>query len=1168
MGTAKDGNTPGEDAKGESARQGKAAHPFIRDLEPFFYTRPITYVDVGAHEGSVFERMTASSINVREAHLIEPNRRSFDVLRESAEEHVKTGNVACHNVAISSAPGSLTMRDEGTMTHVAQAPGGQPPDEGVESPFFEVKTVTLDELARSCDIKHIEILKIDVEGHEMAVLEGAKELLTAESVDVIYVEAGLNPEAEQHTYYRSIEDTLNSYGYKIFKIYEQKNEWIDDSPALRRVNIAFMSAAFAANNPYRLSRELFRLREQHKALAEEADELRAQLEKRESALALRERERRAAASRLADIEQRLAEQSVLLRRHNAEVAQIRSERDAYVEYADKLEMKYQSVLKSRTWRAMAPVRIAGRVMRRGLGKSASGRSRLPKRPRLDGTALSRAGSSQVAGNAEYITTLVKELDFENIFALKEKFERALATEEGFLSHSYLLGALARKTSAFGFGAQAADAVFRRYHGRRDELVAAYGERDYRRFIADTAVNFTRVGRYDDARAMLDEEIAAGMGGLLATRAEICWIHDPEAAAADVATVLTQQGTKGESTGNALLYKHLRLNVLRESGLAELPSADDGEFLLVDAAQALETGQFDEYRRQVNRFFEDQELSAPISSSSTAFAFEELAPASTPSTDDGPLVSVIMTTFNAASTVEYAARSILGQTHRRLELIIVDDQSTDATMDLLTEIARSDGRVKVVRSDVNAGTYVARNSALDMAAGEYITFHDSDDWAHPQRIETHVSVMQSDPVLYATRSSWLRADAGGRLDFRRWRKRLAHPNPASVFMKRDVLEMIGHFDRVRFSADSEYWYRLQRVFGRKAVRSIPQCLGFGRQHDSSLTTSGPGARDAEDYSAIRSAYQYSWLEWHSTNRISDLYLEPAGGQRRFWAPPEMLAAGDEGNDRLASLARCYPQLSGTKSTPNLLFAISLASQKAAANWDLTSDLLRRTLLSVINQTDGRWRVIVCGHEKPELKEFDDPRIMFVEADIDPPAHSGQFRKDKMWKRRLLGSFLRDLGGGYFFPLDADDLIHKDLVASVLESDNRRGYRIERGYAHDFANQRLAPVPGVWSVPFDRVCGSSAVLHFEAEDLPRDGRSDPDLYFNLFQSHAYWPIVAEESGRPFETLPFPAAVYVVNHSQNLSFGLQRAGERTRNIIASIEREALPDGEKVLRDDFGQD
>jgi hypothetical protein len=95
----------------------------------------------------------------------------------------------------------------------------------------------------------------------------------------------------------------------------------------------------------------------------------------------------------------------------------------------------------------------------------------------------------------------------------------------------------------------------------------------------------------------------------------------------------------------------------------------------------------------------------------------------------------------------------------------------------------------------------------------------------------------------------------------------------------------------------------------------------------------------------------------------------------------------------------------------------------------------------------------------------------------------------------------------------------------------------------------------------------VLYFERDDLPHSGEADPKLYFNLFQAHAYWPVVAEEVGRPLDVIPFPAAVYVVNHSQNLSFEMQRIAERTGNIIASIERHTRDDHVEVLAREFGQ-
>jgi hypothetical protein len=173
---------------------------------------------------------------------------------------------------------------------------------------------------------------------------------------------------------------------------------------------------------------------------------------------------------------------------------------------------------------------------------------------------------------------------------------------------------------------------------------------------------------------------------------------------------------------------------------------------------------------------------------------------------------------------------------------------------------------------------------------------------------------------------------------------------------------------------------------------------------------------------------------------------------------------------------------------------------------------------------------------------------------------------MRKRRLIGVALREMGGGYFFPLDADDLVHTDFVKHVRETDNRRGYVVMSGYAFDYSNRRLAPIPGVWGTDYNRVCGSSALIYFEPDDLPVDGENEEDLYFNLFQSHAYWPVLAEEYGRKLDQLPFAAGVYVLNHSQNLSFGLQRKGSRTGNILSSVERNALPDGMEILRGQFG--
>lgn len=110
----------------------------------------------------------------------------------------------------------------------------------------------------------------------------------------------------------------------------------------------------------------------------------------------------------------------------------------------------------------------------------------------------------------------------------------------------------------------------------------------------------------------------------------------------------------------------------------------------------------------------------------------------PGSDAGrPLVSVIMPVYNGSAHVADSVASVLGQTYSNLQLVIVDDGSTDGTSEIVASIARSDGRV-VVRSQANAGVSVARNLGLSAATGELIAFVDVDDVMLPNMLERMVS----------------------------------------------------------------------------------------------------------------------------------------------------------------------------------------------------------------------------------------------------------------------------------------------------------------------------------------------------------------------------------------------------------------------------------------------
>lgn len=104
----------------------------------------------------------------------------------------------------------------------------------------------------------------------------------------------------------------------------------------------------------------------------------------------------------------------------------------------------------------------------------------------------------------------------------------------------------------------------------------------------------------------------------------------------------------------------------------------------------------------------------------------------------PLVTVAMPVYNDAPYVGEAIRSILGQTLRDLELLVVDDGSTDATPDILA--ACGDRRIRVLRHSRNLGCAVARNTALDAADSIYFAWMDADDLALPCRLERQCSFL--------------------------------------------------------------------------------------------------------------------------------------------------------------------------------------------------------------------------------------------------------------------------------------------------------------------------------------------------------------------------------------------------------------------------------------------
>ncbi|WP_432697904.1 glycosyltransferase [Marinobacterium sp. YM272] len=259
----------------------------------------------------------------------------------------------------------------------------------------------------------------------------------------------------------------------------------------------------------------------------------------------------------------------------------------------------------------------------------------------------------------------------------------------------------------------------------------------------------------------------------------------------------------------------------------------------------------------------------------------------------PLVSVIIPVYNAANTLPTVLRSLYGQTWPRLELLLVDDASTDESLAVIARLSSecpAHIHQRLLQHEVNKGAYAARNTALAVADGDFITVHDSDDWSHPQKLERQASALveQASPVACLT--WWVRVS--DELFFHRWRlddHGWVYPNISSLMFRREVFEQLGYWDQVRVNADTEYRERIEMAFGNQAVvevlPGVP--LSFGRADEGSLSQHS-ATHLITQFSGARYAYMKAAKAWHARAQCpADLYLSQHPLTRPFIAPHSIL-----------------------------------------------------------------------------------------------------------------------------------------------------------------------------------------------------------------------------------------------------------------------------------------
>jgi glycosyltransferase involved in cell wall biosynthesis len=209
----------------------------------------------------------------------------------------------------------------------------------------------------------------------------------------------------------------------------------------------------------------------------------------------------------------------------------------------------------------------------------------------------------------------------------------------------------------------------------------------------------------------------------------------------------------------------------------------------------------------------------------------------------PTVTVVVPAYNAERYVMQAVSSVLGQSLPTLEVIVVDDGSTDRTRDVLTRV--TDPRLRVI-ADSNHGPAHARNQGCRAASpgSRYIAFLDADDWWDEDKLREQVHFLEQHPELAAAGSFMRYVSSSGRVLGRAGqvltdadRARVAagelFPFPmSSLGVRRSVLAESGLFDETFRYAGSEDLDFVSRLAGQGPVQCVPRVLGSYRVHPAS------------------------------------------------------------------------------------------------------------------------------------------------------------------------------------------------------------------------------------------------------------------------------------------------------------------------------------------------
>lgn len=250
----------------------------------------------------------------------------------------------------------------------------------------------------------------------------------------------------------------------------------------------------------------------------------------------------------------------------------------------------------------------------------------------------------------------------------------------------------------------------------------------------------------------------------------------------------------------------------------------------------------------------------------------------------PKVSVVMSVYNGERYLSEAVESILSQTFRDFEFIIIDDGSTDSSWAILTKYADQDQRVRLFKNEENLGLTKSLNKGLKLAQGEYIARQDADDISFRDRFEKQVKYLDGHPNTVLVSGEWEMIDSQGTSLGKTSRTtesalvawyllffNYIGGHSQVMYRREPVMHLGGYAEDFRYSQDYNLWSRLVQLGDFYILPDV--LIKYRCGHDESISVQSRAKQ--QNYSLITSKQSISQLIGE------EFSLTEAGQLRAFW-----------------------------------------------------------------------------------------------------------------------------------------------------------------------------------------------------------------------------------------------------------------------------------------------